>query len=110
MINTMRPRSGKEYEKIDRAAISGLVQAPSHTNSISPISSSTTFSSNPNYVNITPVPENSESPSPGYQSSSSLQEEFAVIKVSPKQIKAKISVKIIKLILLLSHSRNQMLW
>jgi hypothetical protein len=82
MINTMRPRSGKEYEKIDRAAISGLVQASSHTNSISPISSSTTSSSNnPNYVNITPVPEHSESPSPGYQSSSSFQEEFAVIKV-----------------------------
>lgn len=82
MINTMRPRSGKEYEKIDRSTISGLVQASSHTNSISPISSSTTSSSNPNYVNITPVPENSESPSPGYQSSSSFQEEFAVIKVS----------------------------
>ncbi|KAL7020306.1 hypothetical protein ACKWTF_011463 [Chironomus riparius] len=80
MINTMRPRSGKEYEKIDRSTISGLVQASSHINSISPISSSTTSSSNPNYVNITPVPENSESPSPGYQSSSSFQEEYAVIK------------------------------
>lgn len=80
MINTMRPRSGKEYEKIDRTAI--LVQASNHTKSISPISSSTTSSSNPNYVNITPVPESSESPSPGYQSSSSFQEEFAVIKVT----------------------------
>jgi hypothetical protein len=79
-INTLRPRSGKEYEKIDRAVINVLVAA--HAKSVSPVSSICS-SSNANYVNITSVVQtnNSESPSPGYQSSTSFQEDFSVIKV-----------------------------
>lgn len=74
----MRPRSGKEYQNIDRSTIV-LVQPANHCKSVSPVSSIS--STNINYVNITPVPESSESPSPGYQSSSSFQEEFPLIKV-----------------------------
>lgn len=75
----MRPRSGKEYQNIDRSTIV-LVQPPApQCKSVSPVSSIS--STNINYVNITPVPESSESPSPGYQSSSSLQEELPLIKV-----------------------------
>lgn len=74
----MRPRSGKEYQNIDRSTIM-LVQPAGHCKSVSPASSIS--STNINYVNITPVPESSESPSPGYQSSSSFQEEFPLIKV-----------------------------
>uniref|UniRef100_A0A1B6CQJ2 Uncharacterized protein n=2 Tax=Clastoptera arizonana TaxID=38151 RepID=A0A1B6CQJ2_9HEMI len=48
---TLRPRSGKEYHKIDRYILEGdLKKSP--------------------YTNITPVPEKSESPSPGYMSGS----------------------------------------
>lgn len=76
----MRPRSGKEYQNIDRSTIV-LTQPPNqHCKSVSPVSSIS--SSNANYVNITPVPESSESPSPGYQSSTSLQEDFSLIKVN----------------------------
>lgn len=78
-VNTMRPRSGKEYQNIDRSTIV-LVQSLNHCKSVSPVSSIS--SANANYVNITPVLESSESPSPGYQSSSSFQEElFPLIKV-----------------------------
>jgi hypothetical protein len=82
-MNTMRPRSGKEYQNIDRSVIVSTIQESSNQNckSISPAPS--IASSNANYVNITPVPESSESSSsPGYQSSSSLQEDFTLIKVS----------------------------
>jgi hypothetical protein len=82
-MNTMRPRSGKEYQNIDRSVIVSTIQESSNQNckSISPALS--IASSNANYVNITPVPESSESSSsPGYQSSSSLQEDFTLIKVS----------------------------
>jgi hypothetical protein len=73
----MRPRSGKEYQNIDRSTIV-LVQQPSK--SVSPVSSISS-TTHVNYVNITPVPESSESPSPGYQSSSSFQEECPLIQV-----------------------------
>ncbi|CRK92655.1 CLUMA_CG006193, isoform A, partial [Clunio marinus] len=79
-VNTMRPRSGKEYQNIDRAAIALSQNVVQHCKSVSPVSSIS--STNINYVNITPVPESSESPSPGYQSSSSFQEEFPLIKDS----------------------------
>lgn len=76
----MRPRSGKEYQPIDRSTIALVQSANQHCKSVSPVSSIS--STNINYVNITPVPESSESPSPGYQSSSSFQEEFPLIKVN----------------------------
>lgn len=48
---TLKPRSGKEYHKIDRYILEGdLKKSP--------------------YAGITPVPEKSESPSPGYMSGS----------------------------------------
>lgn len=75
----MRPRSGKEYQNIDRSTIVLVQPSSQHCKSVSPVSSIS--SSNANYVNITPVPESSESPSPGYQSSSSFQEEYPLIKV-----------------------------
>lgn len=56
MTNTLRPRSGKEYHKIDRSI---LVDSRRSVNS----------SSN-NYANVTTVMEKSESPSPGYMSCS----------------------------------------
>lgn len=79
-VNTMRPRSGKEYQNIDRSTIVLVQPSNQHCKSVSPVSSIS--STNANYVNITPVPESSESPSPGYQSSSSFQEEFPLIKVN----------------------------
>lgn len=78
-VNTMRPRSGKEYHNFDRSTIILVQQAGSHCKSASPVSSIS--SSTANYVNITPVPESSESPSPGYQSSSSFQEEIPLMNV-----------------------------
>lgn len=81
-VNTLRPRSGKEYQNIDRSTITLVQQKPSQHNKS--ISSNSSSSSNPNYVNITPVPENSESPSPGYQSSTSFQDEFVPNKVNLK--------------------------
>lgn len=80
-VNTMRPRSGKEYQNIDRSTIVLAQPSSPHRKSVSPVSSSSISSSNANYVNITPVPESSESPSPGYQSSSSFQEEYPLLKV-----------------------------
>lgn len=56
VATTLRPRSGKEYYKIDRSIL--VEQGRSITGSAS------------NYANITPVIEKSESPSPGYMSSS----------------------------------------
>ncbi|KAF7997210.1 hypothetical protein HCN44_005487 [Aphidius gifuensis] len=55
---TLRPRSGKEYYKIDRSILTEQASRVSSTTSVS------------NYANITPVLEKSESPSPGYMSSS----------------------------------------
>lgn len=83
-MNTMRPRSGKEYQNIDRSVIVSTIQESTNQTckSISPAPS--IASSNANYVNITPVPESSESSSPGYQSSTSLQEDFTLMKVRAK--------------------------
>ncbi|XP_048510672.1 uncharacterized protein LOC105688945 isoform X2 [Athalia rosae] len=56
VATTLRPRSGKEYYKIDRSVLveqNRVVTGPTS-----------------NYANITPVIEKSESPSPGYMSSS----------------------------------------
>lgn len=103
-VNTMRPRSGKEYQNIDRSIV--LVQPTNHCKSVSPVSSIS--STNINYVNITPVPESSESPSPGYQSSSSLQEEFPLIKVRKSILTNIFSLKLTLLIYVsggLSHTR-----
>lgn len=60
MTTTLRPRSGKEYYKIDRSILveQGRIL--------------TTASAN--YANITPVLEKSESPSPGYMSSSPFEQ------------------------------------
>lgn len=68
----MRPRSGKEYQNIDRSLLS-LTQQQGDT--LKPASSVATLRAN--YANITPVPENAESPSPGYQSGTSPQEQQA---------------------------------
>ncbi|XP_046628070.1 uncharacterized protein LOC124308934 isoform X1 [Neodiprion virginianus] len=57
VATTLRPRSGKEYYKIDRSIL--VEQGRTLTGPTS------------NYANITPVLEKSESPSPGYMSSSS---------------------------------------
>lgn len=86
MRQTLRPRSGKEYQNIDRPT-SGLVhqkqKPPSQSNNDDEDDSSpstpTQFRSlmsgaTANYANITPVPESVESPSPGYQSGDSMQE------------------------------------
>ena len=61
---TLRPRSGKEYYMIDRSILveQGRTQVPT--------SAPTTTS----YANITPVLEKSESPSPGYMSSSPFEQ------------------------------------
>lgn len=56
VATTLRPRSGKEYYKIDRSIL--VEQGRTVTGPTS------------NYANITPVLEKSESPSPGYMSSS----------------------------------------
>ncbi|XP_070167747.1 uncharacterized protein [Polyergus mexicanus] len=60
VATTLRPRSGKEYYKIDRSVLveQGRIL--------------TTASAN--YANITPVLEKSESPSPGYMSSSPFEQ------------------------------------
>ncbi|XP_014477918.1 PREDICTED: uncharacterized protein LOC106746174 isoform X2 [Dinoponera quadriceps] len=60
VTTTLRPRSGKEYYKIDRSILveQGRIL--------------TTASAN--YANITPVLEKSESPSPGYMSSSPFEQ------------------------------------
>ncbi|XP_020288904.1 uncharacterized protein LOC109857206 isoform X2 [Pseudomyrmex gracilis] len=60
VATTLRPRSGKEYYKIDRSILveQGRIL--------------TTASAN--YANITPVLEKSESPSPGYMSSSPFEQ------------------------------------
>lgn len=63
--STLRPRSGKEYQNIDRSILS-LQQQSGHPRSL--------LNCSANYANITPVPENAESPSPGYQSGGSPQE------------------------------------
>lgn len=64
--STLRPRSGKEYQNIDRAM---LMQQQTHPPTVSQLRALLTCSGN--YANITPVPESVESPSPGYQSGSS---------------------------------------
>lgn len=63
VTTTLRPRSGKEYYKIDRSV---LVEQQNRNN--------LTSSSSGNYANITPVLEKSESPSPGYMSSSPFEQ------------------------------------
>ncbi|XP_057326165.1 serine-rich adhesin for platelets-like [Microplitis mediator] len=60
VTTTLRPRSGKEYYKIDRSIL-----AEQGRNSVTSGSS---------YANITPVLEKSESPSPGYISSSPFEQ------------------------------------
>ena len=60
VATTLRPRSGKEYYKIDRSI---LVEQ-----------GRTLTTSSANYANITPVLEKSESPSPGYMSSSPFEQ------------------------------------
>lgn len=67
--STLRPRSGKEYQNIDRSILS--LQHPANHQ---PSQLRGLLSCTANYANITPVPENSESPSPGYQSGGSPQE------------------------------------
>ncbi|XP_015185616.1 PREDICTED: uncharacterized protein LOC107071270 isoform X2 [Polistes dominula] len=57
LTTTLRPRSGKEYYKIDR----NILVEQGRTSSA-------------NYANITPVLEKSESPSPGYISSSPFEQ------------------------------------
>ncbi|XP_055624394.1 uncharacterized protein LOC129767470 isoform X2 [Toxorhynchites rutilus septentrionalis] len=74
--STLRPRSGKEYQNIDRSILA-LTQAGSETSLKHPGAPSQLrglLSCSANYANITPVPENAESPSPGYQSGSSPQD------------------------------------
>ncbi|XP_003699879.2 uncharacterized protein LOC100879173 [Megachile rotundata] len=60
VATTLRPRSGKEYYKIDRSI---LVEQ-----------GRTLTTPSANYANITPVLEKSESPSPGYMSSSPFEQ------------------------------------
>uniref|UniRef100_A0A182MY37 IRS-type PTB domain-containing protein n=1 Tax=Anopheles dirus TaxID=7168 RepID=A0A182MY37_9DIPT len=73
--STLRPRSGKEYQNIDRSILS-LTQAS--TDAVkgpgTPSQLRGLLSCSANYANITPVPENAESPSPGYQSGTSPQD------------------------------------
>lgn len=82
---TLRPRSGKEYQNIDRP--SGPTHPKLHQTQFRSMDSDDSntpstqiqyrgLHSDPavNYVNIMPVPENAESPSPGYQSGDSMQE------------------------------------
>ncbi|GAB0098018.1 uncharacterized protein DMENIID0001_137080 [Sergentomyia squamirostris] len=75
--STLRPRSGKEYQNIDRSVLSLSQQginAPSDPTKMTPSQFRSILPSSANYANITPVPENAESPSPGYQSGSSPQD------------------------------------
>lgn len=60
MATTLRPRSGKEYYKLDRSILTEQGRAITTTSS--------------SYANITPVMEKSESPSPGYISSSPFEQ------------------------------------
>ncbi|KZC09716.1 Protein Dok-7, partial [Dufourea novaeangliae] len=60
VATTLRPRSGKEYYKIDRSIL--VEQGRTLTTPAA------------NYANITPVLEKSESPSPGYMSSSPFEQ------------------------------------
>lgn len=77
--STLRPRSGKEYQNIDRSMLS-LSQHMHHhhqhhpSSNLQPSQMRGLLNCSVNYANITPVPENAESPSPGYQSGSSPQE------------------------------------
>ncbi|XP_034945798.1 uncharacterized protein [Chelonus insularis] len=61
VTTTLRPRSGKEYYKLDRSILTEQGRA-------------TTTTTPSSYANITPVLEKSESPSPGYMSSSSFEQ------------------------------------
>ncbi|XP_047106841.1 uncharacterized protein LOC124776045 [Schistocerca piceifrons] len=64
---TLRPRSGKEYQLIDRSILDGdMKQGDKAGHPLRTIGGQ--------YANITPVPEKSESPSPGYMSGSPGQE------------------------------------
>ncbi|KAK0172359.1 hypothetical protein PV328_005689 [Microctonus aethiopoides] len=60
VATTLRPRSGKEYYKLDRSILTEQGRAMTTTPS--------------SYANITPVLEKSESPSPGYMSSSPFEQ------------------------------------
>lgn len=60
VATTLRPRSGKEYYKIDRSILAEQGRILSTASA--------------NYANITPVLEKSESPSPGYMSSSPFEQ------------------------------------
>ncbi|XP_053679139.1 uncharacterized protein LOC128730132 [Anopheles nili] len=73
--STLRPRSGKEYQNIDRSILS-LTQASTDAIKVpgTPSQLRGLLSCSANYANITPVPENAESPSPGYQSGTSPQD------------------------------------
>lgn len=74
LATTLRPRNGKEYYKIDRSIL-----LDSERNANSALT---------NYANIASVEEKSESPSPGYMSSSPFErqsltkEHFVFSKVS----------------------------
>ncbi|XP_055692725.1 uncharacterized protein LOC129795460 [Lutzomyia longipalpis] len=75
--STLRPRSGKEYQNIDRSILCLTQQGinpPGDPTKMTPSQFRNLLPSSVNYANITPVPENAESPSPGYQSGSSPQE------------------------------------
>ncbi|XP_069669405.1 uncharacterized protein [Periplaneta americana] len=67
---TLRPRSGKEYQLIDRSILEGEMKGPLGSEK-TPHQLRGLVSQ---YANITPVPEKSESPSPGYMSGSPGQE------------------------------------
>ena len=85
---TLRPRSGKEYHNIDRSilcltqqqqqltATGAIIQTVDVPVKVLTTGRNNVLSSCPsaNYANITPVPENAESPSPGYQSGGSIQD------------------------------------
>lgn len=72
--STLRPRSGKEYQNIDRSIISLTQSNDGRSHSSTPSQLRGLLSCSANYANITPVPENAESPSPGYQSGGSPQD------------------------------------
>ncbi|XP_068082399.1 uncharacterized protein [Anabrus simplex] len=68
---TLRPRSGKEYQLIDRSILDGDMKPHCTVPEKSPHQLRGLVAP---YANITPVPEKSESPSPGYMSGSPGQE------------------------------------
>lgn len=83
--STLRPRSGKEYQNIDRSILTltqqqqlqqqqSTVDGIAKTHPPTPSQLRALLTCSGNYANITPVPENVESPSPGYQSGGSPQE------------------------------------